>query len=67
MAGPSSTPSTEVKASFVLLAATVLALALANGGLAVAYKAVLGALVLASGGRRAVPAAADALAARGAA
>ena len=50
MAGSSDAPSTEIRASFVLLGATVLALILANSGLAGAYKGVLEAPVAISAG-----------------
>ena len=50
MAGSGDTTSTEVRASLVLLGATVLALALANSGLAGAYKGVLEAPVAVSAG-----------------
>lgn len=49
-AASSAMPSTEIRASFVLLAAAALALALANGGLADAYRAALDAPVSVSVG-----------------
>jgi NhaA family Na+:H+ antiporter len=50
MAGQSSPPSTEIRASFVLLGATVLALVLANTGFAPLYKGALEAPIALSVG-----------------